>query len=75
MKPDGHPGKFDDETASVIWATIDEAEKLISKTTNPKQKTRPCRARCGQVRSPVALDTARRLLGDFEANTDRFPLR
>jgi len=44
MKPDGHPGKFDDETASVIWATIDEAEKLISKTTNPKEKnaTVPC---------------------------------
>jgi ADP-ribose pyrophosphatase YjhB (NUDIX family) len=42
MKPDGNPGKFDDETASVIWATFDEAEKLISKTTNQTGRKRDC---------------------------------
>lgn len=40
MEPDGKPGKFDDETASVVWATLDDAEGLISKTVNPTGRKR-----------------------------------
>ncbi|MFM8548717.1 MAG: NUDIX hydrolase [Betaproteobacteria bacterium] len=40
MVPDGKPGKFDAETASVVWATLDEAEGLIAKTTNPTGRQR-----------------------------------
>ena len=40
MVPDGEPGKFDDETATVVWATLDEARGLIAKTTNPTGKKR-----------------------------------
>ena len=40
MVPDGKPGKFDDETATVVWATLDEAEGLIAKTTNPMGRKR-----------------------------------
>ena len=52
MTPDGAPGKFDDETASVVWATLDEAEKLISMTTNPT----------GRKRDRAVLDTVRSVL-------------
>jgi hypothetical protein len=38
MKPDGHPGKFDDETASVIWATIDEAKNPFPRQRTPKKE-------------------------------------
>lgn len=52
MKPDGIPGKFDEETASVVWATLDEAEKLISKTTNS----------IGRKRDRAVLDAVRSVL-------------
>ena len=52
MKPDGDPEKFDEETASVVWATLDEAEILISQTTNPT----------GRKRDRAVLDTVRSLL-------------
>lgn len=52
MEPDGKPGKFDDETASVVWATLDEAENLISRTTNPTGRKRD-RAVLDVVRSVI----------------------
>ncbi len=52
MVPDGKPGKFDDETASVVWVTLDEAENLISKTTNPTGRKRD-RAVLDVVRSVI----------------------
>ncbi|WP_209442229.1 NUDIX hydrolase [Neoroseomonas oryzicola] len=40
MVPAGAPGKFDKETASIRWATFDEAADLIAQTTNAKGRER-----------------------------------
>lgn len=40
MKPVGKPVPFDAETKAVRWVTLDEAGRLISKTTNPKGRER-----------------------------------
>lgn len=59
MEPDGKPGKLDDETASVVWATIDEAESLISKTTNLTGRKRDL-AVLDAVRSVLRQATSKR---------------
>jgi 8-oxo-dGTP pyrophosphatase MutT (NUDIX family) len=40
MEPMGSPTDFDSETASIRWATPDEAEVLIAMTTNKKGRER-----------------------------------
>jgi len=40
MEPVGSPTDFDSETASIRWATPDEAEVLIAMTTNKKGRER-----------------------------------
>jgi 8-oxo-dGTP pyrophosphatase MutT (NUDIX family) len=53
MAPVGNPGKFDKETASIRWATFDEAAGLIAQTTNAK----------GRKRDLAVLAAVRKALG------------
>lgn len=40
MQPDGKPGAFSEETASVEWVSFDEAAKRISLTLTPTGRAR-----------------------------------
>lgn len=55
MKPTGTPAQeFDKETASICWASIEEAKELISQTTNS----------VGKKRDLAVLETVNRLTTD-----------
>lgn len=55
MRPKGEPAKHDNETASIRWASIDEARMLISKTRNT----------IGRERDLAVLTAAEKLMADL----------